>query len=151
MPGFLCFISMTGKKMMLRANSAGDFHYLLHHVVQQLGLLGVCGPVIYLFALPAGDDKATGAEGAEVMGYGRAGHIHNGGNVLDTFLAVAENPKYTQPGRISQLLEGFGYCAEILDILYIGTEKVKGLLVFVMIMWQLVVHRFSLPIFISYI
>ena len=87
--------------MMSWANSAGDFHNLFHHVMEELCLLGIGCLIVYLLALPTGDDKATRAKGAEVMGYGRAGHIHNGSNILHTLLAVAKDPEDSQPGRIS--------------------------------------------------
>ena len=68
---------------------AGDLHHLLYDLMQQLPLHGVGRAVIDLLAVAAGGQQAAVPEDAEVVGDGRAGHIHHGGDVHHALLAVA--------------------------------------------------------------
>ena len=42
-----------------------------------------------------------------MVGHRRTGHLHHGGDVENAFLAVAQQPENTNPGRIVKLLEYF--------------------------------------------
>jgi len=68
-----------------------------------------------------------------MMGYGRAGHSQHGRNIDDTFLAVAQQPENSDPGRIAQLLENIGYCLKMLYKLKLFLQK-GNILPFVMMM-----------------
>lgn len=84
---------------------AGEVDHLLEHIVQKPGLLGIAGLVVDLFAFPSADDQPGGSKLLQMVGYGRAAHFHQGGQIDHTFLTMAQQPKDSDPGGISQLLE----------------------------------------------
>ena len=47
------------------------------------------------------------------MGKGRAGHIHHGGQILQAFLTVAQQPEQLQPVRVGEAAEKIGNSGKI--------------------------------------
>lgn len=69
---------------------------------------GVGGLVIDLLALPAADDQPAVFELAQVVGDGRAAHPHDGGEVDDALLTVAQQPEDAHAAAVAQQLKQVG-------------------------------------------
>ena len=105
----------------------GHVHDLFDELVQQPGLGGVGGVVVDLLAVAAGGQQAAVPEDAEVVGDGRAGHIHHGGDVHHALLAVAQQPENADavgvaqlPENIGKLLKGVLFFQHLADDLRVG-------------------------------
>lgn len=83
----------------------GDLQKLFDHMMQELGLWGIGCFIVDLFPIPAADDQPAGFQDLQVMGYGGAAHVHHGGDIDDTFLAVAQDPEDAKAGAVPQQLE----------------------------------------------
>ena len=88
---------------------------------------GIGGVVIDLLAVAAGGQQAAVPEDAEVVGDGRAGHIHHGGDVHHALLAVAQQPENADavgvaqlPENIGKLLKGVLFFQHLADDLRVG-------------------------------
>ena len=89
----------------------------------------VCRPVINLFSLPAAHNQAAAAEGAQMMGNGRAGHLHQRGNIDDTLFCMAQKPKDSKSCGIAELLEQIRNCLKSLRLVQSGFNMLQvGLL-----------------------
>ena len=84
---------------------AGDLYHLLDHVVQQIRLLRVRGFIIHFLAVPAADNQPGALQLLQMVGDCRAAHIHKGGNIGHTFLAVAQEPEDPDPASVTELFE----------------------------------------------
>ena len=83
----------------------GDLHRLLNDLVQQLSLHGVGRAVIDLLSVAAALKKPALGERAQMVRYGRAGHVEYGGNVDDALLPVAEQPENAHARRVAERAE----------------------------------------------
>ena len=100
------------RSALQRFRRAGDLHQLLDHVVQELSFPCVSGPVVYLLAFPAAGDESAGLQLPQMVGYGRAAHIHEGGEVDHALFAVAQKPEDADAAAVAQLLENIRHRLE---------------------------------------
>ena len=97
----------------------------------------VRGTVVHFLPVTSGLDKTSVLQGAEMMGYSGAAHIHYRGDVGDAFLMVAEQPEDLEPGGVAELGHYVGdpsesfvvgkerpECTDILDVAVVVGESV---------------------------
>lgn len=90
-----------------------NLHNLLNNQVQRLALNIVGGFVVDLFAFSAAGDKTAGFQEFKVMGDSRAGHAHQGRDIDNTLLTMAEKPENLDSAAIAKLPEHVGNCLKV--------------------------------------
>ena len=84
----------------------------------------VRGTVVHFLPVTSGLDKTSVLQGAEMMGYSGAAHIHYRGDVGDAFLMVAEQPEDLEPVGVAQYGHDPGDPAESIVV---GKEGPEGI------------------------
>ena len=77
-------------------------------------------PVIDFLTSTAADDQTAGFQLLQVVGQGRAAHIHHDRQIDNTFFAVTQNPKKSKSAAVSQKSEQFCNGAKILIVRQVG-------------------------------
>ena len=100
----------------------GNFHYLLHDLMQQPDLHCIRRLIIDLFSDTAAFQKAAVRQRAQMVGYGGTGHIQHDGNIGHAFLLMAQQPENADAGGVAQLLEYFRYGCKMRQVQQFAVE-----------------------------
>ena len=93
-----------GRILLLLSGRAGYFSDSFNDMMKFPGQIGIGCAVEHFLPVPSGGNQTCGFEQAQMMGNGRAGHLHIRGNIRHALLSMAEKPENPKPGRVSELL-----------------------------------------------